>query len=177
MGGGNPSTNSSSVSATGLSPRGRGKRPGRGKGGQLGRSIPAWAGETPAYVERPTPPEVYPRVGGGNWSALGKVIGLPGLSPRGRGKPHWLFATSAFSKNRGLSPRGRGKQSRKPTPSPSRRSIPAWAGETSALQRRAAGFPVYPRVGGGNRQGPPIFRGFQGSIPAWAGETKPRTAI
>ena len=73
----------------------------------------------------------------------------------------------------------------------SRRSIPAWAGETSAAAAAAAAAAVYPRVGGGNRflahllmsarglsprgRGKPIVPSgnpaCRRSIPAWAGET------
>ena len=91
----------------------------------------------------------------------------------------------------GLSPRGRGKPP--PHPRVGRRpgSIPAWAGETSAVSLSAGCSAVYPRVGGGNavtlgvdngqRGLSPRGRGKHfrptddvlggGSIPAWAGET------
>ena len=111
----------------GLSPRGRGKR------GLVVLycvnpwSIPAWAGETgtlraPVWVGK-----VYPRVGGGNFVRYLLRYPARGLSPRGRGKPKAYTARRA-----------------------SRRSIPAWAGETIRIAHRAAGRWVYPRVGGGN---------------------------
>ena len=91
----------------------------------------------------------------------------------------------------GLSPRGRGKRARRLQSRPSRRSIPAWAGETSCGGVRHGPVAVYPRVGGGNRRHC-VERGYagglsprgrgklrqrhiwaapSGSIPAWAGET------
>ena len=98
-------------------------------------------------------PEVYPRVGGGNYLAHGIINPGDGLSPRGRGK----LITVRASDN------------------PSR-SIPAWAGETRAKPTAAFHCAVYPRVGGGNvlkrgycaralglsprgrgKQGPPFF--------------------
>ena len=70
---------------------------------------------------------VYPRVGGGN-----------PCTPQAQRKP------------RGLSPRGRGKRDWKDGLMQTQRSIPAWAGETSAASSRISPMPVYPRVGGGN---------------------------
>ena len=68
VGGGNAPSRLTIRSNSPLSPRGRGKRRRRVPGRAHGRSIPAWAGETP-----PTPQPmpcwgVYPRVGGGNGS-------------------------------------------------------------------------------------------------------------
>ena len=66
-------------------------------------------------------------MGGGNWVAA--ACGGPpgGLSPRGRGKlKDLLNAVSVV------------------------RSIPAWAGETTANPCMSATEKVYPRVGGGN---------------------------
>ena len=94
---------------------------------------------------------------------------------------------------RGLSPRGRGKQSIPNQNAWYRRSIPAWAGETSLADELGHLVRVYPRVGGGNRAQSDldaftaglsprgrgkhrrIHRGLfdGGSIPAWAGETRP----
>ena len=92
---------------------------------------------------------------------------------------------------KGLSPRGRGKPRRGGGARSSRRSIPAWAGETHPLHAALADAEVYPRVGGGNEhlehfrfegyglsprgrgkpwQGRLRTRGKR-SIPAWAGET------
>ena len=111
---------------------------------------------------------VYPRVGGGNLRCHRRQCHRRGLSPRGRGKLSAVVGSGG-----------------------SRRSIPAWAGETAPnVEERNAGG-VYPRVGGGNvspRHHPATSRGLSprgrgkrwrlwwaavsaGSIPAWAGET------
>ena len=111
----------------GLSPRGRGKPPPAVDPQASQRSIPAWAGETPAAASSCTSSAVYPRVGGGNASACAGSMSAAGLSPRGRGK-QWGTV-------------GRPLQWR---------SIPAWAGETPRTRRRAGSPKVYPRVGGGN---------------------------
>ena len=93
---------------------------------------------------------------------------------------------------KGLSPRGRGKLARLGRAVAYQGSIPAWAGETNGSGYTTGNPPVYPRVGGGNRnisvkrfisQGlSPRGRGklhadrlvhpLAGSIPAWAGETR-----
>ena len=91
----------------GLSPRGRGKRPGNSQENQGIGSIPAWAGETCALTIRTPGPRVYPRVGGGNSPGRTDTTISGGLSPRGRGKPIQM-----------------------PAGQPPGRSIPAWAGET-----------------------------------------------
>ena len=93
----------------------------------LTRSIPAWAGETWAKFLGGVSGKVYPRVGGGNWVKYASKYSIPGLSPRGRGKPH---CGAEWSISEG--------------------SIPAWAGETSRVRRWRPVIPVYPRVGGGN---------------------------
>ena len=107
-------------------------------------------------------------MGGGNSRFLSATTDLAGLSPRGRGKPAGSVARRYL-----------------------RRSIPAWAGETSTLDHCRAEVQVYPRVGGGNtpkRSGGGSAKGLSprgrgkpslhsqdakgaGSIPAWAGET------
>ena len=107
VGGGNSEIVMRVVSASGLSPRGRGKPAERASRALTPRSIPAWAGETAhAAIERAIA-EVYPRVGGGNASGGRATFHDGGLSPRGRGKQYLTKAFPAFI-----------------------RSIPAWAGET-----------------------------------------------
>ena len=127
VGGGNRASMPAAVKASGLSPRGRGKRRVEDRRRQRRGSIPAWAGETLLLCGFIFYPEVYPRVGGGNSSAKppGQCLG-------------------------GLSPRGRGKQPAGITGRPDGGSIPAWAGETAGRDNRPAGWGVYPRVGGGN---------------------------
>ena len=158
----------------GLSPRGRGKRHPVGQVGDDQRSIPAWAGETLIRSSARIRSAVYPRVGGGNPHPVITTGADPGLSPRGRGKhPAWFGGILA------------------------RRSIPAWAGETTTASRRMSAPAVYPRVGGGNIDSHPIGEETGGlsprgrgklhtvlpaagavrSIPAWAGETPPRTVV
>ncbi len=168
MGGGNRARRFRHVRLAGLSPRGRGKRPSSWAAALEKRSIPAWAGETSATSLPPCRGAVYPRVGGGNYRRGRHIRRHGGLSPRGRGKPRAC----------------------RPLVIPNR-SIPAWAGETSAFALASISATVYPRVGGGN-----LFAAYHhqrsnglsprgrgkpyapnngsdgaGSIPAWAGET------
>ena len=131
VGGGNVLDPPSADVSPGLSPRGRGKPPQNACVGILGGSIPAWAGETHCANSNRAYTPVYPRVGGGNAAKAGCSLIVAGLSPRGRGKH---------------------RSSVKP-PS-SRRSIPAWAGETDTRPVSWRANQVYPRVGGGN---PTIF--------------------
>ena len=152
----------------GLSPRGRGK-PGQAlRRPLLGRSIPAWAGETLQAALDGLLEKVYPRVGGGNPMPTAPKSSIWGLSPRGRGKPP--------AGRPGYTPAG---------------SIPAWAGETMCDRISIRLITVYPRVGGGNSwlmqntwlrpglsprgRGKPAGESLYGaarrSIPAWAGET------
>ena len=171
MGGGNPCQSAYRYAYQGLSPRGRGKQVSVTCVSLMGRSIPAWAGETGWGEEIPYPAAVYPRVGGGNLRSFPVDADYGGLSPRGRGKRGRSTSIFAIS-----------------------RSIPAWAGETGDGVRRGYAAEVYPRVGGGNK--PPLIMDAEGrglsprgrgkrlsdclraadrrSIPAWAGETRRR---
>ena len=108
VGGGNSETTGTRKQERGLSPRGRGKPPPPMPPTDLSGSIPAWAGETLSLVSQEAESRVYPRVGGGN-------EGMP----------------TGAQDSGGLSPRGRGKQTPKLLRMRQRRSIPAWAGETS----------------------------------------------
>ena len=168
MGGGNRVRWPPTPAPLGLSPRGRGKPAWSCLSCSTARSIPAWAGETCLPAPSLRADRVYPRVGGGNLPYPAAASALVGLSPRGRGKR--------------LPPAYRPAGAR---------SIPAWAGETPSLMRRALKCAVYPRVGGGNpaRSGRQVWReglsprgrgkpralcrrtGRGRSIPAWAGET------
>ena len=168
VGGGNDSRSRRLLSSGGLSPRGRGKPWFLIYAIIPHRSIPAWAGETRHDRGVCGQPGVYPRVGGGNTNRGIGGGGAYGLSPRGRGKPR-TFARRRIS----------------------RRSIPAWAGETICGGCGAYSRRVYPRVGGGNcsrrdaaqtaaglsprGRGKPTpsnaARYHARSIPAWAGET------
>ena len=169
MGGGNALDTVGHRLVAGLSPRGRGKQPILDEIPPSTRSIPAWAGETCKIYFGRRLVQVYPRVGGGNSSGLSGGASVMGLSPRGRGKHS-----------------GPGRHG------PGRRSIPAWAGETSDPASPSQVKMVYPRVGGGNMPGDSKKRKGEGlsprgrgklalsrpiatigrSIPAWAGETR-----
>ena len=71
----------------GLSPRVRGNLAAAAARYARRRSIPACAGE-PRIPQRPREsPEVYPRVCGGTFVAVGTWAGVEGLSPRVRGNP------------------------------------------------------------------------------------------
>ena len=74
------------------------------------RSIPAWAGETDPTALLELVGRVYPRVGGGNGGLSNPMNGAMGLSPRGRGKREDAHIDQDIAG-----------------------SIPAWAGETTAL--------------------------------------------
>ena len=168
MGGGNPAKSKQGYWLRGLSPRGRGKLVSLLAVVHSQGSIPAWAGETPSRNLPKPLLAVYPRVGGGN-----------------------MLARQIRSTIQGLSPRGRGKRNNYDSGLETRRSIPAWAGETLAPRAPACSRPVYPRVGGGNaitrrwmksqsglsprgrgkRDYTPLDEISVGSIPAWAGET------
>ena len=154
----------------GLSPPTRGNLDPAGGKGDVGRSIPAHAGEPPRFHSDGEARGVYPRPRGGTRSCVHIDSGQLGLSPPTRGNP--------------LIPRAVGTGTR---------SIPAHAGEPD---KRKAGNPireVYPRPRGGTgvdacvggSQGglsPPTrgnpeevmdFRRLVGSIPAHAGEPLP----
>ena len=169
VGGGNQRSMRMGGCINGLSPRGRGKHQQDAPQSAQSGSIPAWAGETGGRYLYQRPPEVYPRVGGGNVLMSRSATSGAGLSPRGRGKPR-----------HNLSPLDRAW------------SIPAWAGETILLSTYSTLAKVYPRVGGGNRKPSPLVQRLCGlsprgrgklqktgacdtngrSIPAWAGETR-----
>ena len=86
VGGGNRRIETTNQNLRGLSPRGRGKRGVCCGGGNRRGSIPAWAGETPGFIDALPLDVVYPRVGGGNCAHESGLRRLYGLSPRGRGK-------------------------------------------------------------------------------------------
>ena len=134
------------LSASGLSPRGRGSRNSRSPDVSASGSIPAWAGEPPilAYAVRRI--GVYPRVGGGARLEIDPLLNDRGLSPRGRGSQH----------------RRRGHEHRPG-------SIPAWAGEPFVRIALYALAGVYPRVGGGAYHIGPAPKGEQGLSPRGRG--------
>ncbi len=150
VGGGNGGQTDVVLPCGGPSPRGRGKPDDDGHGSADDGSIPAWAGETNASSSPPLRRGVHPRVGGGNAEFVRDRQLMKGPSPRGRGKrrraraaahTRWVHprvgggnANSAarVSGAGGPSPRGRGKPGCVSSQITSRRSIPAWAGETDA---------------------------------------------
>ena len=113
------------------------------------RSIPAWAGEPlpqepPIYCAR-----VYPRVGGGTFSRMVRVLACVGLSPRGRGNRYLsVFKLLSLAS---VYPRVGGGTFINPhsDQGSTMRSIPAWAGEPVVRRVVTALETVYPRVGGG----------------------------
>ena len=125
--GGNARSQITSKSRGGLSPRVRGKRPGRGDVAGQQRSIPACAGETWPRGAYQIPREVYPRVCGGNLQPLALAGNDEGLSPRVRGKRVISLHPPYFHG-----------------------SIPACAGETLFQGQTWRIAKVYPRVCGGN---------------------------
>ena len=156
-----------SLSDPGLSPRVRGNRLEEYYEARTEGSIPACAGEPRGASNVRGVCRVYPRVCGGTWIDAGYHAFIEGLSPRVRGNLGGNACTP-----------------------PRVRSIPACAGEPSALRARGTFGRVYPRVCGGtlssstfhtNRKGlSPRVRGNRlcyprprqlvPSIPACAGE-------
>ena len=187
MGGGIRPSSPVSISASGLSPHGRGNLPLEHFACLSSRSIPAWAGESSTVITGPKPNRVYPRMGGGITGVIDRNVTQLGLSPHGRGNPsrrtlsgRWSGSipawagesqtcnprtglgpvyprmgggicalASAISNAAGLSPHGRGNPACKSPRSPYRRSIPAWAGESSKKASLTTPEKVYPRMGGG----------------------------
>ena len=193
---------------SGLSPPVRGNRFIRYDGGAFLRSIPACAGEPVRGKECVIVPEVYPRLCGGTGRPKPAAWRISGLSPPVRGNHKPCDCTSAskmvyprlcggteifdhrLGTSRGLSPPVRGNPLTRSPKNTATRSIPACAGEPTALGYRPCCRPVYPRLCGGTTpawltplaQGglsPPVRgnpgQGFDApgigrSIPACAGE-------
>ena len=168
MGGENARVREAGASASGSSPRGRGKLDYATSGLSWGRLIPAWAGKTARRTRCQTSSPAHPRVGGENIVDKPNILAGLGSSPRGRGKPD-LALRHSFSE----------------------RLIPAWAGKTRARTALPGRWAAHPRVGGENAADPlkvkmtagssPRGRGKlegigvaarnRGLIPAWAGKT------
>ena len=152
----------------GSSPRMRGKPDKVQIYGEIGRIIPAHAGQTPTSRSRTPPSADHPRACGAN-----------------------LVATRAPDRRLGSSPRMRGKRCKYWVPQAPRRIIPAHAGQTDRPTDRIARRRDHPRACGANlfqdshrrrgRGSSPRMRGKQtvgGSaydakriIPAHAGQT------
>ena len=148
-GGENSTVERLSLSYSGSSPRGRGKRArivGRSAGVRL---IPARAGKTTTSTpSRPTL-RAHPRAGGEN------------KSDTGDGSENW-----------DSSPRGRGKHRQSPRASDRRRLIPARAGKTTSTSSPERSSPAHPRAGGENIVDKPNVLANLGSSPR--GRGKPR---
>ena len=125
--------------------RGNPIRPRQGEA--VAGSIPAHAGEPSKELHHGDSNKVYPRACGGTVTVHVAVSASAGLSPRMRGNHHL---------------RGRGRVGR--------RSIPAHAGEPSALCGRPLGEGVYPRACGGTPRACCRNGCRRRSIPAHAGE-------
>ena len=152
----------------GSSPRGRGTLPFMFVCDVLIRFIPAWAGNTTGRVPMTVSRTVHPRVGGEHSLRILTLPSVAGSSPRGRGTRVRIADCQCQS-----------------------RFIPAWAGNTQALQSVAIRSSVHPRVGGEHSSASHIHCQHHGSsprgrgtryssctlrlrdwfIPAWAGNT------
>ena len=165
--GGTPPIPRPSNARSGLSPRVRGNLYTLANADGRLRSIPACAGEPESHLQRRVLDRVYPRVCGGTRRGGALLTAGTGLSPRVRGNPAYPIDVVDVAG-----------------------SIPACAGEPSAMLWGRPLHAVYPRVCGGtfvitpptardtglsprvrgNRAGgaaaPPLIR----SIPACAGE-------
>ena len=151
-GGENSTVERLSLSYSGSSPRGRGKRArivGRSAGVRL---IPARAGKTRRAMKRALPSRAHPRAGGENSSVLIVFVKVSGSSPRGRGK----------------------RPTRMGRPS-GRRLIPARAGKTGSFPVAADASSAHPRAGGENSIPAKFSVSANGSSPRGRGK-RPREA-
>ena len=169
VGGETTSPIDSTADTSGLSPRGRGNRPGPHLGQPARGSIPAWAGKPrPRRRQHQAALGLSPR-GRGNRSSR------PGCCRPSRSIPAWAGKPASLGGDRaavqvyprvggetvtirtgagtgsGLSPRGRGNHSPRADDPSRRRSIPAWAGKPGRTCGPARVVKVYPRVGGETR--------------------------
>ena len=87
MGGETVAEPASVISASGLSPRGRGNRSTVTSLAKVEWSIPAWAGKPTTKSAALITATVYPRVGGETTADVAQEVLRMGLSPRGRGNP------------------------------------------------------------------------------------------
>ena len=148
----------------------RGKRHSRVKQVACLGLIPAYAGKTSGFRERPRDAQAHPRVCGENAYAARYQLSTAGSSPRMRGKP---IQSRDRVRRLGL--------------------IPAYAGKTMLSRRKRALPSAHPRVCGENpfavsflgleKGSSPRMRGKRqstrentvlwGLIPAYAGKTNP----
>ena len=130
----------------GSSPRGRGTGLQQTAGWQMGRFIPAWAGNRARIAGNSAAEPVHPRVGGEQTGGSMATTMRAGSSPRGRGTV--IHA--------GFFPRAD-------------RFIPAWAGNRTPTDRKTNMSPVHPRVGGEQTAGQRGFLAVPGSSPRGRG--------
>ena len=227
VGGERQSTGKIRLTAAGSSPRGRGTRRPTARHSATRRFIPAWAGNARQVSARTGRETVHPRVGGERPAVEVVARQLGGSSPRGRGTPGaeivtrdrqrfipaWAgnalctprprtpcpvhprvggerpFRLCRLNRQSGSSPRGRGTPTSRPRPPPRPRFIPAWAGNASGALCAFGDKTVHPRVGGeraavaarnprgagssprgrGTQTRPPVRLPTRRFIPAWAG--------
>ena len=86
VGGGDTGCGCASLTYSGPSPRGRGRRQHRPAADPGGGPIPAWAGETRARLRMAWTRRAHPRVGGGDRRPSHRHLQRWGPSPRGRGR-------------------------------------------------------------------------------------------
>ena len=135
---------------SGSSPRGRGTRVLAHRRGRRVRIIPAWAGNASLAAGRLSGPPDHPRVGGERTVRGVSWTVPPGSSPRGRGT---LFTGTRHY--------------------PTRRIIPAWAGNARSRCGGIRRQPDHPRVGGERLNGQTIRARIDGSSPRGRGTLRP----
>ena len=151
----------------GLSPRVRGNRRWCGRASRGEGSIPAGAGEPPRYRSGSAYARVYPRGCGGTHA--GRWIGAdtPGLSPRVRGNPR---PRRGWRPSRRSIPAGAGEPRRRLLPPSLPRVYPRGCGGTlCTITPALSHMGLSPRVRG-NRERRGLPHVAVGSIPAGAGE-------
>ena len=146
--GGNHSPQLTNPQLTGTSPRVRGKRHAVGFGDGGSGYIPACAGETAKGIGPKTAVGVHPRVCGGNCASFRATRGVPGTSPRVRGKP---IRNGIRAPASGYIPACAGETSRCPR-SPSSGTSPRVRGKPQSQVPVRLCPRVHPRVCGGNPQ-------------------------
>ena len=112
-------------SAVGSSPRGRGTHGHAGRDADLGRFIPARAGNASGIENWSSLAPVHPRAGGERVEARSVIGAYSGSSPRGRGTRQWVERQI-----------------------PRHRFIPARAGNACRSSASASARSVHPRAGG-----------------------------
>ena len=138
------------------------------------RSIPACAGEPERGTARPSSARVYPRVCGGTCQKRIKSTSAAGLSPRVRGNPDRVGRPEGWP---GSIPACAGEPSAIWWPACRRRVYPRVCGGTTPWgRRRKCSACLSPRVRGNHRSQTP-FQAVRGSIPACAGEPHPDSTI